>query len=86
MTPTDTVEILKILKIIKPKRISGHDHMSTQFMKQIDTAIANPLISVLINKSMETGIFPNILKLAKVIPIYKSKAKDNFSNYYVIIT
>ena len=80
MTPTDTVEILKLLKIIKPKKSSGHDNMSTQFLKQIDTAIANPL-SVLINKSMETGIFPNILKLAKVIPVYKSKAKDNFSNY-----
>ena len=29
---------------------------------------------------METGIFPDILQLAKVIPIYKAKAKDNFSN------
>ena len=80
MTPTDTVEIFKLLKIIKPKRSSGHDNMSTQFLKQIDTAIANPL-SVIINKSMETGIFPDILKLAKVIPVYKSKAKDNCSNY-----
>ena len=42
---------------------------------------ANPL-GILVNKSMQKGIFPDSLKLAKVIPIYKGKAKDNLLNYW----
>ena len=38
-------------------------------------------ISLLINKSLSTGIVPNSMKLAKVIPIYKSKDSKLFSNY-----
>jgi retron-type reverse transcriptase len=30
---------------------------------------------------METGVFPSKLKIAKVIPIYKSKDKQSFTNY-----
>ena len=36
---------------------------------------------MLINKSLETGIVPDKLKLAKVIPIYKSKDKELLNNY-----
>jgi hypothetical protein len=80
MTPTDPEEILKILKATKSKKSTGHDNISTHFLKQIDKHIATP-ISILINKSIQSGTFPDTLKLAKVIPIYKAKAKDTFSNY-----
>jgi len=30
---------------------------------------------------METGVFPSKLKIARVIPIYKSKDKQSFTNY-----
>ena len=83
MTPSDPDEICKVLKALKPKKSSGHDNLSTQFLKSIDENIAAP-ISILINKSIETGVFPDTLKIAKVIPIYKAKAKDNFSNYRLI--
>ena len=33
------------------------------------------------NKSVDTGIFPESLKLAKVTPIYKAKDKENLNNY-----
>ena len=49
-------------------------------MKSIGHSIAYP-ISVIINKSIQTGIVPDSMKIAKVIPIYKAKEKDNFSNY-----
>ena len=38
----------------------------------------------LLNASVNTGIFPNELKIAKVIPIYKAKATNMFSNYWPI--
>ena len=38
-------------------------------------------LSHLINRSFECLTFPNILKHAVVIPIYKNGGKDNASNY-----
>ena len=42
--------------------------------------ISQPL-SVLLNKSLEYGIYPTKLKLAKVIPIYKNHDPSDPSNY-----
>jgi hypothetical protein len=36
---------------------------------------------MLVNKSFIEGIFPDSLKIAKVIPIHKSQDSDVFSNY-----
>ena len=66
--------------VLKPKKSTGHDNVSTYLLKSIDEQVSTP-ISILINKSLETGVFPDSLKLAKVIPIYKAKARENLSNY-----
>ena len=80
MIPTHPTEILDILKKLKPKNSSGHDNVSTKLLKSLDTSISLPL-SILANASMQTGIVPNTLKIAKVVPIYKSKKHDEFANY-----
>ena len=41
---------------------------------------SSPLTYV-INKSFETDKFPNLLKIAKIIPIFKSSDKTMVSNY-----
>ena len=68
MTPTDSDEICKILKESKPKKSAGHDNISTQFLKTVEQHITMP-ISILVNISLQSGIFPDTLKLAKVIPM-----------------
>ena len=80
LSPTDPNEILKIVKSLKTKKSCGHDNLSSYFIKQIGHSIARPL-STIINKSLESGIVPDNLKLAKVVPIYKAKEKDEFTNY-----
>ena len=42
--------------------------------------VAYPL-SIIINQSLCTGLFPNRLKLAKVIPLYKKDDNKSFGNY-----
>lgn len=72
--PTDPEEINKTLSALKPKTSTGHDNINSKLIKTLSASIATPL-SVIINKSLESGIVPNTWKLAKIIPIYKSKEK-----------
>ena len=80
MRPTDEEEIFKIINGMKPKKSAGHDGLSSIYLKLFIYEIVRPL-TIIINKSLVTGIVPDLMKLAKVIPIYKSKNKKLFSNY-----
>ena len=53
-------------------------------MKDISDIIATPL-TLLINQSLQSGIFPDKLKIAKVVPIFKA-GKDNIDIAMYIIT
>ena len=58
----------------------GHDGINSILLKGIQFSVCSPL-SIIINKSIETGWVPTELKIAKVVPIYKAKDKKLFSNY-----
>ena len=59
---------------MKSKTSSGHDSISTKLIKQSINNIIEPL-TIIINKSLSTGIIPNQLKIPKVIPIHKQSDK-----------
>ena len=79
-TPTGPTEIITILKACKAKKSTGDDGISMILLKQLCEPCSVPL-SMIINISLEQGIVPNAMKLAKVIPIYKAKSKQEFNNY-----
>ena len=62
------------------KKSSGVDGINAIILEGIKYEICEP-ISTLINMSLEKGIVPACMKTAKVVPIYKSKQKDQFTNY-----
>ena len=78
--PTDEHEVTTMITNMKTKHSSGIDGISSYMLKCIKHAIAKPL-AILINKSIDEGVVPNELKVSKVIPIYKGKAKNEFTNY-----
>ena len=80
LSPTDPDEIQKILMSLKPQKSCGHDDISSSFIRDINTHVSIP-IRILVNKSLENGHVPDIMKIAKVIPVFKSKEQDLFSNY-----
>ena len=80
MAPTDHYEITKIITSLKSKNSSGHDNINSKFFKLIKQDIISPLV-ILFNKSLETGVVPDLMKLAEIIPIYKSKDKTLLNNY-----
>ena len=49
-------------------------------LNAVSTSVLKPLC-ILLNRSSDEGIFPDIWKLANVIPIFKSGVKFQPSNY-----
>ena len=77
---TNPTDVSKIINKMKPKSSAGYDNISSKLLIQIGDIIACPL-SIIINQSLCTGIFPKKLKLAKVIPLYKKDDEKSFGNY-----
>ena len=80
LEPTDENEIRKIAFDLPNKSSSGHDRVSNVLLKEIIAQIAEPL-SMIFNQSLQTGEFPSDMKLAEVVPLYKSKEHYLESNY-----
>ena len=80
LMPTDPNEVMSVAMGIKSKTSTGHDGLSNKIIKHIIPAIVIPLTHIF-NQSFSTGIFPDIYKIAKVVPIFKSGDKHNPSNY-----
>ena len=58
----------------------GWDSLPTHILKPYLADYIKPL-TYLINKSFETGIFPDELKIAKIVPIFESGDKTLVSTY-----
>ena len=79
-TPINEQEILNIVSDKKSKSSCGFDLVPPTILKYTIDSIIKPL-TYLMNLSLLSGIFPQKMKIAKVIPIFKSQEKSQFSNY-----
>ena len=73
-------DIIKVLDKFKPKSSNGPDGLSMKLLKSIKDSIAAPL-SILVNQSLYTGIFPTQFKIAKILPILKKPNDFNVENF-----
>ena len=64
-------------------KATGPNSIPTNLLKQFTDELTEPLVTIL-NKSLKEGIFPDILKLASVCPIYKKSDRTNCANYWPI--
>ena len=73
-------KILEAIQQLQSKRSEDMYGISMLTLKKLIPSLLNPIYHV-IYKSFETGIFPDQLKIAKVIPIHKGgdlTAPDNY--------
>ena len=70
----------KTLASLSPKNSAGHDGISTKLLKEIGPVIQKSL-TITINQCLKAGIFPERLKVAKVIPILKKGDHSLVENY-----
>ncbi|MCG8431179.1 MAG: hypothetical protein MJA29_08390, partial [Candidatus Omnitrophica bacterium] len=72
--------VLMSLKKLPSKSSSGPDHIPSIFLKNTAQAIDKPL-TVIFNKSFQTGIVPSDWLDAKVVPIFKKGEISDVKNY-----
>ncbi len=70
--------IIKTINDMKPKTSSGYDGISMKIIKSVKNILAYPL-AMIINQMLHTDIFPDLLKIANVTPIYKKDMMKLFS-------
>ena len=74
---------MNIVQFLKSSSSKGSDDLSPQILKEINSEISLPL-TIIFNKSFANGQFPDKLKIAKIVPIYKGDDKLSVSNYHPI--
>ena len=72
--------IAEVLRHVKNSSSPGTDGISQRVLKEAAEEVSVPL-SLLFNKSMQTNTVPTDWKTANVVPIFKSGAKGEPSNY-----
>jgi hypothetical protein len=73
-------EILKEIDRLRKRKTAGPDFLNSTLISNIAHDIVLPL-QYIYNLSLTTGKFPNDLKIAKVIPIFKQGDTSSPSNY-----
>ena len=73
-------EILEATLLLTNKKTPDHNGVSTSFIKQTLSSFINPLFHIF-NLSLNTGIVPTQLKIAKVVPIFKAGDRACMDNY-----
>ena len=77
---TTAVEISQEITRLKVKKPTSYDEIPSFFLKIAANVIA-PYLALLIDFMFTNGVFPDSLKIAKVVPIYKSRSKSQVQNY-----
>ena len=73
-------EILDQIKNLKESNSTGYDQISSKFIK-LSKSILVPALEYIFNLVISEGEYPDSLKIAKVIPIFKSGDPNKTNNY-----
>ena len=80
LTRPSAIEIFNTIMSLNSAKTSGHDNISTYFLR-ISASVLAPILGFYFAKAFEYGKFPSSLKIAKVIPLFKSGSKHEAQNY-----
>jgi hypothetical protein len=79
-TPITENEVVKAAKSLKNKFATGSDDILHYVVKKFIDYLKKPLTSIY-NSSLESGTFPEQLKIAKMIPVHKKGYTRDINNY-----
>ena len=73
-------DIKKVIKNLSTKKASGYDEIPVKLIKMTNRQICKTL-TMIINMCISQQIFPDNMKKANIIPLYKKKDKLDKNNY-----
>ena len=79
-TCIDIQEVRKTINDLSSKNSCGYDSISSKLLKRISELIEKQLC-LIINQPLCSGICPDMLKIAKVIPLFKKGAQHLLDKY-----
>ena len=80
ISPTAPFEVSDVINALKSGKSIGPNSIPIKLLKIISPYISSPL-SQIINESFQSGIFPEKMQHAKVIPLFKKGCPETVSNY-----
>ena len=80
LSPTDPKEVSDMIDNLDDKKSPGPNGIPVFLLKKFQHFFSFWLAK-LINLSFETGVFPDLLKFAKITPLHKKESKLDFHNY-----
>ena len=80
LKPVSDSELWNIFNACKNKRSTDVDDLSMDIVKSTVSVIIKPFVHIC-NLSFCTGVFPRNMKIAKIIPLFKSGDDTSFTNY-----
>ena len=83
LQPTDREEIVNIISSLNSNKASGPNSIPYRILYLLKNEILKELAD-LFNLPFMTGVFPSVLKVAKVVPVFKKDSKLDYSNYHPI--
>lgn len=73
-------DVLEVVRKFKNKISNDCNTIDMSLIKDVIDCVVGPF-TYICNKSFLSGIFPDKMKMAKVVPIYKNGDKHMISNY-----
>jgi len=70
--PVTPDKIIQIIHKFSNNKAPGNDKINSKILKEVSDIIVDPLTFIFI-LSFTTGQVPDLLKIAKVVPVYNSK-------------
>ena len=80
LRPTDEYEIIEIIGKLNNNKSTGYIDIPIVLFKEAKFLIARYLADSF-NECLKTGHYPDVLKIAKVIPLHKGGSKRELGNY-----
>ena len=73
-------DVQTALEDVDPSKGAGPDRLPPAFIKQLSASLAKP-VSIIFNRSLSEGVFPDDWKIAAITPIHKSGSTTAAENY-----
>ena len=80
LTPINHKELESLIKEMNTSKSLGPYSMPTNILKLSCSVLSKPLVK-LINLLFSEGAFPNLLKFANIIPLFKKGDNLDYNNY-----